>query len=293
MPAVRSLVTRTVGPVGRPPARALLGAGVATYVLAAAVLVATGTSRIRYSGDHDGTIPVWHVWVPALAASLVARAIPPRIGPTAPVEPTDGERDRVELRWCVAAAVAFATLPLFGTPPPDALYLAMKIGLLVVLPSVVLPDGGWWPFRSARPVPLPGWQRLGPVAAVATWLALAYAGPFVAPSTGRATVLGVLGGFVLNAVVEERFYRVLLQTRLEAAFGRWPAILTASLLWSAWHVAIQSTGEPAVDLATVVAHQGVLGLFLGYLWSRYRRIWPLLAVHAAVNASWELVATLW
>jgi membrane protease YdiL (CAAX protease family) len=289
MPAVRSLVTRTAGPVRRRSARLLLGVGIATYALAAAVLVATGTSRIRYSGDHDGTIPVWHVWIPALAAALAVRAVPTRVQR---VEPTGPERDRAGLRWCVAAAVAFATLPLFGTPPPDGWYLVMKIGLLVVLPSVVLP-GGWWPLRSDRPVPLHGWQQLGPVAAVAVWLALAYVGPFAAPSTGRPTVLALLAGFVLNAVVEERFYRVWLQSRLEAAFGRWPAILAASLLWSAWHVAIQSTGRPAVDLATVVAHQGALGLFLGYLWSRYRRTWPLLVVHGAVNASLEVVTTLW
>ncbi|MEU4392264.1 CPBP family glutamic-type intramembrane protease [Kribbella sp. NPDC023855] len=27
------------------------------------------------------------------------------------------------------------------------------------------------------------------------------------------------------------------------------------------------------------------GLFLGYLWSRYRRMWPLITVHGAVNFS--------
>jgi membrane protease YdiL (CAAX protease family) len=142
-------------------------------------------------------------------------------------------------------------------------------------------------------VPLDGWQRLTPAVPVAAWMALAYVGPFAAPSTGRATVLILLGGFAINALVEERFYRMWLQSRLELAFGRWPAVLAASLLWSAWHVAIQSTGRPAVDLATVVAHQGVLGLFLGYLWARYRRVWPLLVVHGAINASVDLITTLW
>jgi hypothetical protein len=33
----------------------------------------------------------------------------------------------------------------------------------------------------------------------------------------------------------------------------------------------------------LLVNQGVLGLYLGYLWSRYRRMWPLITVHGAVN----------
>ena len=39
-----------------------------------------------------------------------------------------------------------------------------------------------------------------------------------------------------------------------------------------------------------VANQGVLGVFLGYLWSGYRRTWPLLVVHGALNAAPLLIA---
>ncbi|WP_433004962.1 CPBP family glutamic-type intramembrane protease [Kribbella sp. CA-294648] len=34
----------------------------------------------------------------------------------------------------------------------------------------------------------------------------------------------------------------------------------------------------------MLVNQGVLGLFLGYLWSRYRRMWPLITVHGAINS---------
>jgi uncharacterized protein len=33
----------------------------------------------------------------------------------------------------------------------------------------------------------------------------------------------------------------------------------------------------------VLVNHGVQGLFLGYLWSKYRMMWPLLVVHGAIN----------
>ncbi|NBE83869.1 CPBP family intramembrane metalloprotease [Micromonospora sp. NEAU-HG-1] len=75
------------------------------------------------------------------------------------------------------------------------------------------------------------------------------------------------------------------ESRWESILGRWPAIVLASLVWAAWHVGIQGTGQLGTDLAVVAVNQGVTGLFLGYLWSRYRRMWPLLVTHGAINAA--------
>jgi hypothetical protein len=85
--------------------------------------------------------------------------------------------------------------------------------------------------------------------------------------------------------VEEVFYRRWLQTRWESILGRWPAALLASLLWASWHIGIQTTGRLDVDLASVVDNQGVRGLFLGYLWSEYRLMRPILLVHGAINTA--------
>ncbi len=74
--------------------------------------------------------------------------------------------------------------------------------------------------------------------------------------------------------------------------GAWPGIVLASLLWAVWHVGIQGTGFLAADLASVVVGQGVQGLFLGYLWSRYRLMWPILTVHGAINAATIVIALL-
>ncbi|WP_112227734.1 CPBP family glutamic-type intramembrane protease [Lentzea atacamensis] len=49
-------------------------------------------------------------------------------------------------------------------------------------------------------------------------------------------------------------------------------------------MAIQSSGDLPADLASTFVNQGILGLFLGYLWSKYRMMWPIVAVHGAVNA---------
>ncbi|OOC54319.1 hypothetical protein NOSIN_11305 [Nocardiopsis sinuspersici] len=34
-----------------------------------------------------------------------------------------------------------------------------------------------------------------------------------------------------------------------------------------------------------LVNQGMTGLFLGYLWSRYRVMWPVLTVHSLMNAA--------
>ncbi|MDG4799715.1 CPBP family glutamic-type intramembrane protease [Micromonospora sp. WMMD980] len=52
---------------------------------------------------------------------------------------------------------------------------------------------------------------------------------------------------------------------------------------SGWGRAL-TAGRPGLDLAMLAVNQGVIGLFLGYLWSRYRRMWPPLVVHGALNA---------
>lgn len=57
-------------------------------------------------------------------------------------------------------------------------------------------------------------------------------------------------------------------------------------------IGIQGTGSLPVDLASTVVNQGVQGLFLGCLWSRYRLMWPILAVHGAMNLA-PTVLALW
>ncbi|MGV0584314.1 CPBP family intramembrane glutamic endopeptidase [Mycobacteroides chelonae] len=85
-------------------------------------------------------------------------------------------------------------------------------------------------------------------------------------------------------VLEEVFYRGFVQTRPESLGGRWPAIAATSVLFAAMHLASRVHATTvAVDLATIVAVQGIFGVMRGYLWSRYRNIWAPTAIHIAVN----------
>lgn len=277
--------SRGPGRAGRAVTVVVLGC----YLVAAVVLAATGTTELRYSADHRGTVPLWHIWLPVAAALVLVRMVPPRLAPRDPLAGVDEHRVHRETWWCVAAAAAFAAaLPALGTPPPDGWYVGLKLVLLAVLPAALLHDNGRLPVQ-----PLQGWHRFAAGVPVAVWLVLAWAGPFSRPSTAQVTVIVLVALFLLNAVAEEMFYRRYLQTRLEHRVGRWPAIGAASLLWAVWHLAIHSTGNAPVDVASVLAHQGVLGLLLGYLWARYRRLWPLLVLHGAINAPPALLASVW
>ncbi|MFT7839179.1 CPBP family intramembrane metalloprotease [Saccharothrix sp. BKS2] len=256
---------------------AVLVTGLAAIGGAAVYLVSTGHTGVRYSADHDGTVPLWFRWVPALVGIALVRLVP--FESVSPGEPP--RRWRAQLAVLTAAAVAYAlVLPLADG---DAGYLVVKLALLAVVPAVLLRRVRWSPAR-------PTGRRWVPLVPVLGWLLVAYATPLAppaddpGPAAAAALLAALVLGFGVNAVLEELFYRRWLQTRWEFAVGPWPAIVLSSLLWAVWHVAIQGTGDLPVDLASAVVNQGVLGLFLGYLWSRYRLVWPLLVVHGAVNS---------
>jgi uncharacterized protein len=89
---------------------------------------------------------------------------------------------------------------------------------------------------------------------------------------------------------EEFFYRILLQTRLEAVLGRWNGLAVTSVLFGLLHfpsrlafIYLGATGsipgDALLTLAAVITGQGVAGIFLGYLWLRYRNAWLNMAAH--------------
>ena len=61
-------MTTDVSTAGRHPraGRIVLLAGLGLVAVAALLLMLTGGTGIRYSADHDGTVPTWHRWIPAL-----------------------------------------------------------------------------------------------------------------------------------------------------------------------------------------------------------------------------------
>lgn len=110
----------------------------------------------------------------------------------------------------------------------DLEFVAAKAVLLLAVPLAVLAAPRWTG-------PLGGWYLVGPVLPVAEWFALAWFGPLASPSNGAGLPAGTVDAvlllvflFLANAVLEEIFYWVWLQTRLERLLGRWRAIMTAS-----------------------------------------------------------------
>ncbi|MFF1820096.1 CPBP family intramembrane glutamic endopeptidase [Kribbella sp. NPDC058245] len=257
--------------------RWVLVGGLAVLVGAAVVLVVTGNTDVRYTSDSDSTQPMWARWIPVAAGLLLTRVLPWRVE-----RGSDGAPDQRQAWILTGLAVAFAVLlNLLGL----GMFEVLKLLLLLLVPLAVFRWLGGKPTKT-----WPATVRWAPALPVAAFLLLSYVGPLAAPVADRPELSGVqvalalVGGFLINSVLEEIFYRRWLQTRWEQLLGPWPAILISSIAWAVWHVALQGRGELGIDLASVLVNQGVQGLFLGYLWSRYRRMWPLITVHGAVNA---------
>lgn len=314
---------KSATPRHRALSAAVLLLGLATLAGSALWLLAAGEAGIRYSADHTDTVPLWHGWVPVLVGVALVRLVPWSLpardaaAPAAPegsavtsraVTPPDvsaagpAEAGRPPLAAAAAltaTALAF-TVALSATGAGEPAYSLLKLLTLLLAPLLLF----WWLRRSGRARPraartAPAWHGLAPAIPVAAWAVLTFAGPLAKPPSDFGTtvdpvtlVVTMAAVFLLNAVLEEVFYRRWLQSGWEAVIGAWPAIVLSSLLWASWHIAIQGRGDLPLDLASVFVNQGVTGLFLGYLWSRYRRMWPLLVVHGLVNSGGILLGLL-
>lgn len=292
MPRVPTAQTSSRPRPARHPAagRVVLVAGLLLLAGSVAGLAVTGRTELRYSADHDGTVAIWTRWVPALVGIALVRLLP-----SAPATPSD-RPPRVEAWVLLAAAVLFAVglrAVGGGEPAHTLLKLPLLLGVPLVLFRILRRRGTAWV------LPAPGGPGWAPAVPVAAWLVLTYATPWAPPADGLAyaadlatLVLTLAVVFAVNALLEEVFYRRWLQSRWEALVGPWPAITLASVAWAGWHVGIQGTRDLPTDLASSIVSHGGNGLFLGYLWSRFCRMWPLLVVHGATNAAGLLLSLL-
>jgi CAAX protease family protein len=104
--------------------------------------------------------------------------------------------------------------------------------------------------------------------------------------------LGIVLPLFCAGIPEEVTYRALLQTRLEATWGRFIAILVSNTLFTAGHLPTRyfladGAEGTAGDLRSVLLGTGVpvfvVGLILSLLWDRYRKLVPLIAAHWGVD----------
>ena len=151
---------------------------------------------------------------------------------------------------------------------------------------------------SSRDVP--GQLRLGPTRATATGYLAAIVGTSALSLVcgSAADLLGARGGSVMDkladamrnltppqlalaigtigvapGLAEETFFRGLMQTRLAARWGRWPAIVASAFAFGLMH--LDKVQSPLAF---------VLGIFLGWVAERLHGIRPTVAAHAVNNA---------
>ena len=264
---------------------AVIAAGLIIYLAAAITVVVGAAGQIRFTADSSATIPMWHPWLPAaVGIALTLVALPGRGGRASATS-----RDRVDAVVLTLLAITFAAL-LVLSGPTEPNYTGLKVALLVICPLLLFAVGRRRGPASGFVDEPPGhrWRPLIPVLGwAATHLVLSAHGPSQRIDVDWVTlVIGLALGFLINAVVEEFFYRRWLQTRWTRVLGgTWPAIIVSSLLWASWHIAIQGGGDLGMDLANTIVNQGVTGLFLGLLWARGQAMWPLLATHGLMNAN--------
>ncbi|MGH3585015.1 MAG: lysostaphin resistance A-like protein [Pseudonocardia sp.] len=283
---------------------ALLSGG-AAFALALACLLLMGQA----SPVPAMRTSVWAAVVPAVVGVLLAMTLPPR----APALAVRSGAPQLKVLLVIAVAYPLA-LWVAGLAGIDGatVGVAWALGkplLLLLLPWLVLrvltPGGPpllggvagealWRPAGS--------WRWWAPVPAVVAFTYLGLFSPLAPPLPTAAGMdlnellpLAALT-FVTANVVEELFFRVALQTRLEASLGRWPGIVISSLLFALLHLPIdaQTAAAPAglpLGLPALVVFHGTFGLLAGHLWSRYRNVWVLITLHSVVNTLPLLLVT--
>ncbi|RCV48093.1 CPBP family intramembrane glutamic endopeptidase [Marinitenerispora sediminis] len=291
------MVRATVG-------RRLLVAGLLVFLAAVAFLFATGHVLIQRSEDYASG-QLWSFWLPVLLGLLLIRVAPWRTPDgTAPADMLRGRRARREV-WALLGCVAaffVGDLVLYGAydlvdPQLRALaYHTSKVLFLLLLPIMLTGRSGVMGASSQpdvlqRGTRVPwGWRWAG-VLAVVGYVYIAVLIPWTTPAPSPGTLPNSYTLFarlalalVTAALLEEVFFRALLQTRLEYLLGRWPGIVVSAGVYAvASLVGTDAYHSLVVDLAMAIAVQGTAGVLFGYLWTRYRNLWLNFLLHACVS----------
>jgi uncharacterized protein len=222
-----------------------------------------------------------------------------------------------EARWALAYALFYigaslATgLVIRAGPHPilsaagftqDAVYVvAFKLVLLLAVPLA------WFLHRGYRlSHVLAGWRATpGAILRVAlafiigasinashvAWLQVAvpkYTGTDLALRIGLALLLPLVSA----GLPEEFYYRAVLQTRIERQWGRWAAVLSSTVLFTAWHLPTRILLAHGVEgqagqWGSVLLGTGlpvfIVGLFFCWQWDRNRNLPLLVALHWGID----------
>ena len=206
--------------------------------------------------------------------------------------------------WLVSGFSRFVRIEI--EPLHSIALLVAKLLAFVVLPAAIISAFGRYRMLDLAPISL-RWRQLRP----ALWMALAAL--LMQSVLGRglhdireahlpawvlavATPLSFAWLMIEVGVVEEFFFRVLLQQRLAAVLrSPWGGLVVAALLFGLVHApgfylrpeATQEALAPHPSIFMAVGYSIVLtslaGLFLGVLWMRTRNFAVVVIAHAATD----------
>ncbi|BCC04755.1 MULTISPECIES: type II CAAX endopeptidase family protein [Bacillus cereus group] len=259
-------------------------------------LIWIGETNIRYSGDHKGTMPFWNKWIPVMVGILLVYFLPFHHKNYNPLQQFEPRHTMIQAIVLFLSGSVFTISLLTTKFEGMALqfwFIIFKIILLLFIPFMLLLFYKSNPqkerLKSVKSIENHKWYRFTPLIVIIIWVYFNFFSTFSTPFVSArmeptVLILILLVGFLINSVLEEFFYRVWLQTRLELLLSTWPAILLTSLLWASWHIALHGSGHWDIDIATVIVNHGIVGLFLGYVWARYRKVWAIIIVHGLMNA---------
>lgn len=272
--------------------------GLTLIILSAVWIIIQNDGMIEVSADHDLTVPFWHNWIISGILILLMIVLPTKYTNRNPFKLLDRKMVVRQSVILMTLAVLF-TVTLLALPFESAIkyFPLLKIFLLMIGPIIMFYyfEHKGLNNKISDHSYLENNQWIFPGMVTFTWIILYFFSPFGSPDGPEyqmsflTLAVGALFSFLLNSVLEELFYRAWLQTRLEALLGTWPAITIASVLWAVWHMAIQGGDSADIAFSNVMINQGVLGLFLGFLWAKYRNVWVLIIIHGLMNFPVQLI----
>ncbi|MFC7330144.1 CPBP family intramembrane glutamic endopeptidase [Marinactinospora rubrisoli] len=284
--------------------RGVVAAGVLVFFLAAVSLYLTGNVQIHRSEDYASGL-LWSFWLPVAVGLLLIRVAPWRapdgLGPAGMLRGRRVWRETWALLGCVAAfllgdVLLYDAYDLVDPQLGALAYHTSKVLFLLFLPLMLTGPSGVMG-TTTRPdvlqqgIRVPwGWRWAG-ILAVVGYLYIAVLLPWTTPVPSPGTLPNTYAMFArlalalgTAALLEEVFFRALLQTRLERLMGRWPGIVTAAGVYAlASLVGTNPYPTWETDLAMAIVVQGVAGVLYGYLWARYRNLWLNFLLHGCVS----------
>lgn len=253
-----------------PKSGKLIGGIIMLIILLSSLwLIWIGETNIRYSGDHKGTIPFWYKWIPVIVGILLVHFLPFHHKNYNPLQQFEPRRIIIQTAILFLSGSLFTICLLTTNFEGMALqlwFMIFKIILLLFTPLMLLLFYKNNPEKERpKSVKLTGdirWHQFTPLIVIIIWgyfnFFSIFSTPFVSMKMEPTILMTILlVGFLINSVLEEIFYRVWLQTRLELLLGTWPAILLTSLLWASWHIALHGSGHWDIDTATVIVNLGI------------------------------------